>query len=462
MMIAKPLIAYYGDDFSGSADVMESLARCGVRTVLFVGTPSPDQLERFRDVQAIGIAGTARAMSPEDMDAELPAVFAALKKFGALVVHFKVCSTFDSSSEIGSIGHGIDIAQKILHSPFVPLVVGAPRLARYTVFGNLFARSGLDSDVFRLDRHPTMQFHPTTPMNESDLRVHLGKQTSKSIGLFDILQMTVWKDEVEERFARLLASSPEIVLFDILTDEQLPIIGKLLAEYASAEQPLFAVGSSGVEYALTQHWTRAGVISGTASFEPGPPVERLLVVSGSASPVNNNQIAYALERGFEEVALQPEQFVNPATVETALHQAAERTLDVLARGHSVIVHTARGPQDKRIDAVMHAFAEQGHNAAYARKLTARVLGSAMGSVVKTIARETALERVCTAGGDTASYITRSMGVEALEVQHLFQPAMPFCRVHARDHALDGVQMIFKGGQTGKVDFFCAVRQGTMA
>ncbi|MBP9903617.1 MAG: hypothetical protein KBH45_19345, partial [Verrucomicrobia bacterium] len=37
-MKAKPakslLLAYYGDDFTGSTDVMESLARAGLRTVL--------------------------------------------------------------------------------------------------------------------------------------------------------------------------------------------------------------------------------------------------------------------------------------------------------------------------------------------------------------------------------------------------------------------------------------------
>jgi hypothetical protein len=36
-----------------------------------------------------------------------------------------------------------------------------PQFARYTVFGQHFARFG--PDVFRLDRHPSMVRHPTTP-----------------------------------------------------------------------------------------------------------------------------------------------------------------------------------------------------------------------------------------------------------------------------------------------------------
>jgi uncharacterized protein YgbK (DUF1537 family) len=61
-----------------------------------------------------------------------------------------------------------------------PLVVGAPALGRYVVFGHLFARAG--DEIVRLDRHPTMRVHPSTPMHESDLRRHLGMQTALSTG----------------------------------------------------------------------------------------------------------------------------------------------------------------------------------------------------------------------------------------------------------------------------------------
>ena len=55
-----------------------------------------------------------------------------------------------------------------------PMIVGAPRLARYQVFGNLFA--AVDGVGYRLDRHPTMSRHPVTPMDEADLRVHLRRR----------------------------------------------------------------------------------------------------------------------------------------------------------------------------------------------------------------------------------------------------------------------------------------------
>jgi uncharacterized protein YgbK (DUF1537 family) len=114
------------------------------------------------------------------MDAHLPQIFRALQVLQPSLCHYKVCSTFDSSPRVGSIGRALEIGQEIFASPYVPLVVGAPALRRYCVFGNLFAT--VNGETHRLDRHPTMSRHPVTPMAESDLRVHLAAQTSKRIG----------------------------------------------------------------------------------------------------------------------------------------------------------------------------------------------------------------------------------------------------------------------------------------
>src|SRR5688572_12258201 len=119
------LVAYYGDDFTGSTDVTEALATAGVRTVLFLKPPTPKELAAFPGLRAFGVAGASRTMSPREMDRALPTIFRALHRSGAAIVHYKVCSTFDSSPEVGSIGHVIDLGQRIFHSPTVPLVVGA-------------------------------------------------------------------------------------------------------------------------------------------------------------------------------------------------------------------------------------------------------------------------------------------------------------------------------------------------
>ncbi len=74
------LLAFYGDDFTGSADAMEALTINGVKTALFLGHPTPERLQAsLSNLQAVGISGVSRTMTPSQMDGELPKQFTLLK-----------------------------------------------------------------------------------------------------------------------------------------------------------------------------------------------------------------------------------------------------------------------------------------------------------------------------------------------------------------------------------------------
>jgi uncharacterized protein YgbK (DUF1537 family) len=257
------LISFYGDDFTGSTDAMEQLSLAGVRTVLFTVPPSQAQLARYPGLRAYGVAGMTRSMSPSQMQATLRPVLVAMKSSGAPIVHYKVCSTFDSSPTIGSIGCVIDLGAEVFGMKCVPVVVGAPSLGRYCVFGNLFARCGAESEPYRLDRHPSMSRHPVTPMNEADLRLHLAKQTSRRIGLFDVLSLE--RADAAELFDRARSGDDEVLLIDVLYERQLAAVGSLIQRF---DKPMFIVGSSGVESALCAHWRQSGRIAGADLSSP--------------------------------------------------------------------------------------------------------------------------------------------------------------------------------------------------
>ena len=304
MIPSGRLVTFYGDDFSGSTDVMEVLAANGLETVLFLDVPQEHQLERFPNCRAIGIAGCSRSQSPAWMTANLPRIFRSLQELQTPLCHYKTCSTFDSSPQVGSIGRALEIGQEIFGSPYVPLVVGAPALRRYCLFGNLFAT--VDGETHRLDRHPTMSRHPVTPMAESDLRVHLAAQTSKRIGLLDILALQ--RNLPEEALQRLLEEGSEVILFDILDEASLRQAGSLLWNSRSQPQS-FLVGSSGVEYALTSWWRSQGLLPPPVEFPSAGETDRILVVSGSGSPVTEGQIRWAMARGFACVAIDVSRFL---------------------------------------------------------------------------------------------------------------------------------------------------------
>jgi len=55
---AGPLVAWYGDDFTGAAAVLELLETAGLPAVLFMDIPDRLALARFPQARGIGIAGT--------------------------------------------------------------------------------------------------------------------------------------------------------------------------------------------------------------------------------------------------------------------------------------------------------------------------------------------------------------------------------------------------------------------
>lgn len=443
------LLGYYGDDFTGSTDVMEALTLAGVSCVLFVEPPSAEDLARYPEAQAVGIAGLSRSLSPAEMDAELPAAYQALRDLRPNLIHYKTCSTFDSSPEVGSIGRALDLGQEAFASPWVPVVVGAPPLGRYCVFGNLFARSGPETEPFRLDRHPTMSRHPVTPMSEADLRLHLGAQTGRRIALIDAVYVEAGMPAVQNRLSQLRAEGAEVVLLDVLSDAHLARIGDLLWSEGQIHRRLFVVGSSGVEYALTAHWRAAGLLTPASPPPHARRVDQIVAVSGSCSPVTDRQIGWAIENGFEQIALDASRLANPSRAEEVCRSAVTVALDRLERGRSVILHSSRGPTDARIHA----------GSTVEGRPVGRLIGEALGKILREILERSEITRAAVAGGDTSSFVARELGITALEMAAPMAPGSPLCRVYAPGSRLDQMEMVFKGGQVGKIDFFGAVQRG---
>src|ERR1044072_9897824 len=91
------LLAFYGDDFTGSTDALEFMTRAGAKTALFIEPPTAEQLKNYPGLNAFGVAGKTRAMPPAEMEQTLLPAFEKLKATGVRHVHYKRCSTFDSS-----------------------------------------------------------------------------------------------------------------------------------------------------------------------------------------------------------------------------------------------------------------------------------------------------------------------------------------------------------------------------
>ncbi|MDF7817776.1 four-carbon acid sugar kinase family protein [Runella sp. MFBS21] len=452
------LLAYYGDDFTGSTDALEFMSRAGARTVLFIEPPTLAQLAQYEDLQAIGVAGLSRSLSPQAMEQQLRPVFEALQKLNSRHIHYKVCSTFDSSPTIGSIGKALEIGAEVFESEWVPILVAAPSLGRYCTFGNLFARMGIGSQgvIHRLDRHPSMRVHPVTPATESDLRLHLAQQTTRKTGLLDILQIA--QANAVEKLAQLLQQGYDNVLFDALYEQHLPIIGQLIDQcQKSKNQALFSVGSSGIEMALGSYWQTEGILSKRTQWNKLEPQAAILVISGSCSPVSAQQIAWAERHGFVSIGLDTTTIAAHPNDDSVLNTTIEQALTYAQAGRSIIIHSSSSNLDPRIKEANDIFIQQGFSPTQIQSRTGQLFGRALGIIAKEILASSAIERIVVAGGDTSSYAARAMEIEAVEMIAPLTPGAPVCVAHAPHSALHQKQIIFKGGQVGPENYYELVR-----
>lgn len=442
---AQIKLAYYGDDFTGSTDALDFLHRSGIPTVLFMEPPEVDTLLQFPHLQAFGVAGTTRSLGPEDLRRTLRPALQKMAAHHPAFLHYKVCSTFDSSPTTGSIGVALETGRAVLRTPCVPVVPAQPDLGRYLVFGNLFARMGTHTEgpAYRIDRHPSMSRHPVTPALDGDLRDHLRRQTHLSLALLDILQLSQPMEAVELALEDCLRDQPEVLLFDLLERSQLARIGDLVSGMHQPGRSLFIVGSSAVEAALCAHWgADLSAPPGIDAEGPPSPVP-MLVLSGSCSPVTALQIEAAVRAGFAARPLEVAALARRDADPKALEPLAREMVSLLGEGRSVIAHTCDGEMNTTVAADPAA---------------SRRIGSALGYLAQQcLVRLPRLQRICLAGGDTSSHAAMAMGIRALEVRRSFVPGSPLCLAHADLPEMDGREINFKGGQVGQPDYFRQLR-----
>jgi 3-oxoisoapionate kinase len=159
-------------------------------------------------------------------------------------------------------------------------------------------------------------------------------------------------------------------------------------------------------------------------------MDRIIVVSGSCSPVTAAQIERAEAAGFEAVAVDPR--------DPDWQAAGDAALAALARGRSPIVATARGTSDPDV-------------------IGGERIGAGLGHLLDRLVREAGVSRAVIAGGDTSIAAARSLDLVALTAENAVAPGAALMRGHRADGS--SIELALKGGRMGPPDFFVRIRDG---
>jgi uncharacterized protein YgbK (DUF1537 family) len=408
---------FFADDLTGASDVLAQAHAHGLSAMLVL---DPEHV-RPGAADVVGLAGPARSLSGDALDTEVRTGLAAVARLDAQVLLYKVCSTFDSSPTVGSIGRALELIAEAYpaHGP-VPVAPAQPGFGRYTAFSQHFGV--YDGQVYRLDRHPVMAHHPSTPMTESDLRKVLAEQLASGQEPPAVHLPAYTDGTFQSQWKELRQGDGTAFVVDAVDDDQLDHVARALASNAPARAPAIVVGSGGIMAALARTWTGRPAATPAVQRSSGPT----LAVSASASRTTAAQIDDAVAHGWVEVTIPADAFAQ--TPDDSWEQLVH---DALNDGHDVVAHTTRGPDDKRLTS--GAGADQ--------------VGAIIGRLAGRMARAGLTRDIVVCGGDTSSHALAAMDVRELRVRDLFVTAGPVCTADD-DSSVAGCRLLLKGGQVG--------------
>ncbi|MEP6567650.1 MAG: 3-oxo-tetronate kinase [Mesorhizobium sp.] len=404
-------IGVIGDDFTGSGDIANTLAKAGARTVQYVGTPG--KILTGESIDAAVIALKTRSVPANVAVAQSLAACRWLVANGAEQIVFKYCSTFDSTPQ-GNIG---PVAEALLEELDLPLALVCPAFPanRRTLYnGHLFVGDHLLSES-------GMENHPLTPMTDPDIRRWLARQTSLRVGHLSLESLRSGSGQAALRLAK--RHGERLIVADAISDGDLLELGLI------ARTHRLVTGGSGIAIGLPRNFGIQRAVGDRQAIEGGNGPG--IILSGSCSSATRRQIA-AYGSGHPSMRLDAADALDPVA-------AVAGCLDFLVR------HRDSGP-------LIYSTAEPSEvtaaQAQYGRERLA-ALFEAIFAELAAKAVASGFRRIVVAGGETSGAVASAFGASALEVGPEIDTGVPVLILDGKPR----LAFALKSGNFGADDFF---------
>ncbi|MGQ7847210.1 3-oxo-tetronate kinase [Granulosicoccus sp. 3-233] len=404
------LLGCIGDDFTGSSDLANTLAKQGMRVVQYTGVPSTaaDSI-----VEAGVVALKSRSIDPADAVRQSLEALEWLQAQGCEQFFFKYCSTFDSTPE-GNIGPVADALAEALDAHRIIVCPAFPGTGRSIYQGHLFVKDTLLNES-------GLQNHPLTPMTDPDIRRWLRPQTTFEVGHVAAASVFAGSEAIRAALDEQHEQGKRLIVVDALRDEDLMQIG------AAVDTLPLITGGSGVALGLPENFRRRGLITGSGAHWRGES-GKCVALSGSCSTATREQVARHLEKapGMEIVAADViEGRVTPQGVADFL---------INADGVPLAYSSADPMVVKEVQA------------RFGRERSAEALESFFAQVARCLVAG-GVNRLLTAGGETSGAVVEGLQLDTLEIGPEIDPGVPALR------AGDSLVIALKSGNFGAPDYF---------
>ncbi len=401
------LLGCIGDDFTGSSDLANTLAKAGMRTVQYSGVPDS---AADTEIQAGVVSLKTRSIPAADAIAQSLKALDWLLAQGCVQIYFKYCSTFDSTAQ-GNIGPVAEALADALEAHAVIVCPAFPGTGRSIYQGHLFVKDALLSES-------GMQNHPLTPMTDPDIRRVLAAQSKGPVGHVDAATVLSGAQAIRARLESEAAAGKRLIVVDALQDADLMQIG------AAAKGLKLVTGGSGAALGLPANFGIAAQDSAAWTGEHG----KCVVLSGSCSIATRGQIAHH-KTSHPSMEVSADMLFNgQITAQTAADWA-------LSAEGLPLVYSSADP-----DAVGAAQDK------YGRHESAEKFEQFFADVAR-ICTKTGVGKLLTAGGETSGAVVEGLSLTQLEIGPEIDPGVPALRAN------DGLVLALKSGNFGSVDYF---------
>ncbi len=404
------LLGCIGDDFTGSSDLANTLAKQGMRTMQYSGVPTKDANV---EVEAGVVSLKSRSIPADEAVRQSLDALRWLKKQGCKQFFYKYCSTFDSTSD-GNIGPVADALADALDTDCVIFCPAFPSAGRTIYQGHLFVDDHLLSES-------GMENHPLTPMTDSDIRRWLQQQSKSSVGYVGFVDVQAGVDAVRSVMEVERMSDKRFIVIDAIRNEDLMTIGR-----AAAELPL-VTGGSGIALGLPDNFRQQDLMVKGAIRWKGES-GHCAVLSGSCSKATRAQVAlHSKSNPAFEISVS-----NIIEGKTTALSVAEW---LLGQGGVPMAYTSTDPESVAL--VQEKFG---------RDVSANVVENLFAEVAVLLV-ERGVSRLIVAGGETAGAVVEELEIDTMEVGPEIDPGVPAMR------ASDNLVISLKSGNFGAEDFF---------
>jgi uncharacterized protein YgbK (DUF1537 family) len=402
------LLGCIGDDFTGSSDIANTLAKGGMKVTQYTGIPTGPAAS---DVEAGVVSLKSRTIAVDEAISQSLDAAKWLLDQGCEQIFFKYCSTFDSTPE-GNIGPVAEALAEYLKEDQVLFCPAFPATGRSIYQGYLFVNDTLLSES-------GMKDHPLTPMTDSDLRRWLQHQTKWGV---KHIAHSVVKKGAETIKDHMKASAPAFYIADAIDDEDLIILGN-----AAIDRKLLT-GGSGLALGLPQNFRDAGKINESNS-DWQKADGKAIILSGSCSIATRGQVAKFKQTNPSMEITAEDVFSDKVTTGTVCDWIEQQE-------NTPLVYSSADPE------VVKAAQEK-----FGTDIIAEKIEGLMSSVAGEMANRGAM-CIISAGGETSGAVVKGLEVAAMEIGPEIAPGVPALKDVDR-----GLVLALKSGNFGGEDFF---------